>query len=95
MVSAPSIPVLTFYRRDGCSLCDEARDALQAVLEERVRRGDPIARVKIVNLSRRPEYEAAYGTRIPVIALGGDEVALVTSGRLIAAFLDHALGRLA
>jgi hypothetical protein len=95
MASSPSLPVLDFYVRDGCKLCDEARAALQAVLEERVRRGDPIARVREVNLAREPEHEAAYGTRIPVLAVGGDEIALAASARLIGAFLDRVLGRLA
>jgi hypothetical protein len=95
-MSLPSPTVtLDFYRRDGCQLCDEARDALQVVLEERVRRGEPIARVREINLSRQPELEAGYGSRIPVLAVGSQELALATGSRQISAFLDRALGLLA
>jgi hypothetical protein len=93
MASFRPVPVIDFYRRDGCTLCDEARAALQAVLEERVRRGDPIGRVREHNLSQRPELEARYGVRIPVIGIGTHEIELVTSPRAVAAFLDRTLGR--
>lgn len=95
-MSVPSpVPTLQFYRRDNCDLCDQARESLQVVLEERVRRGDPIARVREVNLSRQPELEEAYGARVPVIAVAGQELALATSARSIGTFLDRVLGRLA
>ena len=93
-LSSP-VATLQFYRRDECSLCDEARDALQAVLEERVRRGDPIPRVREINLSGQPELEADYGPRLPVLAIGSDEIGLATSERAIGTFLDRVLGRLA
>jgi hypothetical protein len=89
------VPTLEFYTRDGCELCDEARHALQAVMEDRARRGLPNPRVRTRNLSQQPELEADYGARIPVLVLGKDEIALVTSARSIAVFLDRVLGRLA
>ena len=95
MSLSPSLPTLDFYTRDGCHLCDEARTDLQAVLEERVRRGDPIARVREVNLSDQPELEARYGALIPVLALNGQELTLVMGGRVIDSFLDRVLGQLA
>lgn len=88
-------PTLDFYTRDGCHLCDDARDALQAVMEERARRGLPNPRVRYVNLTRQPELEVRYGARIPVLAVGDDEIALATSSRSIAAFLDRVIGQLA
>ncbi len=88
------VPTLHFYTRDGCHLCDEARHALQAVMEERARRGQPNPRVRYVDVAAQPELEERYGTRIPVIAVGGDELALVTSTRSIAVFLDRVLGQL-
>lgn len=93
----PSSPVTTleFYRRDGCELCDEARQSLQAVLEERARRGEPVPRVREINLSVQPDLEAEYGTRIPVVAAGTHELSLATSERQMATFLDRVLGRLA
>jgi peroxiredoxin len=95
MTHSPTLPILEFYRRDGCHLCDEARDALQQVLEERVRRGDPIARVHVVDLARNRELEERYGALVPVIALHDQELALATSTQTIAAFLDRVLGRAA
>jgi len=95
-MSVPSPgPTLDFYRRDGCTLCDEARLTLQQVLEERVRRGESVPRVRVINLSQRPELEAAYGARVPVIALGGQELSLAPSQRQIESLLDRVLGRLA
>jgi hypothetical protein len=93
-VSSPT-PTLEFYRRDECELCDEARESLQVVLEERVRRGDPIPRLREINLSRQPELEEAYGARVPVLAVGEQELSLATSARSIGTFLDRVLGRLA
>lgn len=88
------VPTLEFYTRDGCHLCEEARHALQAVMEDRARRGLPNPRVRTRNLSRQSELEEAYGARIPVLAVGKDEIALVTSARSIAVFLDRVLGQL-
>lgn len=88
------VPMLDFYTRDGCHLCDEARHALQAVMEERVRRSLPNPRVRYINLTQRPELEGQYGARIPVIAVGGNEISLVTSARSIGLFLDRVMGQL-
>lgn len=91
-----SAPItLDFYRRDGCTPCDEARLTLQQVLEERVRRGETVPRVRVINLSERPDLEPTYGERIPVIAVGGQEVSLAPGYRQIEGLLDRVLGRLA
>jgi glutaredoxin len=86
---------LDFYTRDGCEPCADARQALQQALEQRVRRGDPICNVRVIDLADRPELEDAYGARVPVIALGGHELSLTPTYRQIEAFLDRVLGRLA
>ena len=85
---------LTFYTRDGCHLCEEARDHLQAALEARVRRGDPIARVREVDIDTDPELKVRYGDLIPVLALDGKELPLAMGRRAIDAFLDRVLPRL-
>ena len=95
MTTSPTQPTLNFYRRDGCEPCDEARLVLQAVLEERVRRGEPIPRVRYRNVAESQELESAFGTRVPVIALGDDELDLILSERSITQFLDRVLGRAA
>ena len=94
-LSSPPQPTLDFYRRDGCESCDEARVALQVVLEERVRRGDPIPRVRYRDVAKSPALESEFGARVPVIALGKDEISLILSERSIARFLDRVLGRAA
>jgi hypothetical protein len=95
MTVSPVTPTLEFYRRDDCSLCDEARESLQVVLEDRARRGDPIPRVREVNLTQQPDLEEAYGARVPVLVIGEQELSLATSARSIGTFLDRVLGRLA
>lgn len=94
MDHSPTLPTLDFYARDGCHLCDEARADLQAVLENRVRRGDPIARVRVVDVDADAELKRRYGGLIPVMAVGGNELTLVMGRRTIERFLDRTLGRL-
>lgn len=87
-------PTLWFYRRAPCHLCDEARAALQAVLEQRVLRGDPVPRVREIDLADEPALEQTHGSRVPVLAIRGSELALATSARQIGAWLDRTIGRL-
>ena len=86
---------ITFYTRDGCELCAEARDVLQAALEARVIRGDKIARVRDVNIAADPELTARYGDLIPVLEMNGSELPLAMGRRAIDAFLDRVMPRLA
>jgi hypothetical protein len=95
MTTSPPQPTVDFYRRDGCEPCDEARLALQRVLEERARRGDRNPRVRYRDIAQSPALESAFGYRVPVIALGDDELSLTLSERSIARFLDRVLGRAA
>ncbi len=95
MNSSHSQPTLDFYRRHGCPPCDEARIALQDVLEARARRGDRNPRVRYLNVADSPALESEFGPRVPVLALGGDQISLTLSERSIASFLDRVLGSLA
>jgi glutaredoxin len=95
MTSSPPQPTLDFYRRDGCEPCDEARLTLQAVMEDRAKRGDPNPRVRYVDVSADSDLEARFGTRVPVLAIGEDELALTVGARAIAQLLDRNLGRAA
>ena len=95
MSHSPTLPTLLFYARDGCELCAEARDSLQAALEARVLRGDPIARVREVDIATDPELAARYGDLIPVLSMNGNELPLAMGRRAIDAFLDRSLPRLA
>ena len=95
MTDSPMLPTLVLYARDGCHLCDETRDHLQALLEERVRRGEPIARVREVDIDADPELKARYGDLIPVLTCDGTELPLAMGRRAIDGFLDRVLPRLA
>jgi hypothetical protein len=95
MIHSPALPTILLYARDGCHLCEETRDQLQALLEERVRRGEPIARVREVDIDADPELKGRYGDLIPVLALDGHELLLAMGRRAIDGFLDRVLPRLA
>jgi Glutaredoxin-like domain (DUF836) len=93
MASTPPLPVIEFYTRTGCHICNEARAVLQQILEERARRGDPIGRVRYVDLAKRPDLEPEYGPWLPVIEIGDSELKLSSTYRPISRFLDMTLGR--
>ena len=95
MSFSPTLPTLEFYTRKDCSLCVHGRALLQQVLEDRAMRGDPVPRVREIDLGQRSDLEPSHGARLPVIALGGEELALVGSYQAIARLLDRVLGRLA
>lgn len=59
---------MTLYARPGCGLCDEARDVMQGVRE----RAD--FDLEEVDISGDDALELAYGIRIPVVAVDGEEL---------------------
>jgi glutaredoxin len=63
-----SIPQVVLYGRDGCCLCDEAREIL-----ERVRATHPFAFVER-DIDADERLLRAYLERIPVVAIDGTEV---------------------
>ena len=87
------IPTVHFYTRDGCHLCNDARDTLQAVLEERAAAGRRVPAVREVDLDSDAQAERKFGEVIPVLALDGRELRLATSPRAIRSFLENALDR--
>lgn len=86
---------LLLYMRAGCHLCEETRDTLQAALEARVLRGEPIARVREVDIDTDPELKARFNDLVPVLALNGTELPLAMGRLAIDAFLNNVLPRLA
>jgi thiol-disulfide isomerase/thioredoxin len=62
------MPRLTFYTKAGCCLCDKAEPLI-----ERVQREVPFE-FERVDINADPEAAAAFGPRIPVIALDGEVV---------------------
>jgi hypothetical protein len=88
-------PVLTVFRRAGCTLCDEIRPVVQAALEERAARGEQTPLVREVDVDADADLRARYGDLVPVLALSGLELPLAMSSRQVRAFLDRSLPRLA
>ena len=59
---------VTLYGKPGCHLCDEARAEVAAVHESRAFELDE------VDVSADPRLWRAYGERIPVVEIDGEEV---------------------
>lgn len=79
MPSVAPLPDLVLYARPACSLCEEAREAIVAVLEDRRSRGLPVPTVVERDIDANPELQRRYLERIPVIELGDQRVELVVS----------------
>ena len=62
------MPQVTLYGKPGCHLCDDARAVV-----ERVRATHPFE-LREVDVSLDPELNRAYGERIPVLELDGEEL---------------------
>jgi glutaredoxin len=58
---------VTLYGKPGCHLCDEARAEIAAV------RADREFELTEVDVSLDPALWRAYGERIPVVEIDGDE----------------------
>jgi hypothetical protein len=59
------MPAIQLFQRDDCHLCDLA-------LEELARAGAP--EFESVFIDGEPELERRYGTRVPVLRAGSDEI---------------------
>ena len=62
------MPQATLYGKPACHLCDDARAVV-----ERVRRDHPFE-LREVDVTLDPELHRAYGERIPVLELDGEEL---------------------
>ncbi len=59
---------LTVYSRAWCHLCDEMLAALQPLREEFG------FGMEVIDVDERPEFEACYGERVPVLVIDGREL---------------------
>ena len=88
------LPDIVLYSRAACSLCDEAREAIQLTLEDRRARGLPVPALIELDIEADADLHRRYLERIPVVELGTRRVELVvTVGKmrhLLAETLDHA-----
>ena len=89
---APPVPDLVLYTRPGCDLCDEARQSIQSVLEDRAARGLPYPRLVVRDIETDPAVTTALRDRVPVVELGERRLELAVSAgrirRLLADVLD-------
>lgn len=90
-MSALPLPEISLYTRPGCGLCEEARSALQGILEDRATRGDAIARVNEIDITTDPDLENRYFDIIPVVEFGGRRLDLAISPAKLRRFVAHAL----
>ncbi len=79
MPSVPPLPDLVLYARPACSLCDEAREAIELVLADRRERGEPVPAFVERDIEADPDLHRRYLERIPVVELGDQRVELVVS----------------
>ena len=90
-MTAP-LPDLVLYARPGCHLCDETRDALEAILADRRARGLEAPELRERNIEADEALHAKYAFTIPVVELGDRRLELATSParlrRLLADVLD-------
>ena len=92
---SPTIaPTIVLYTKPGCGLCDETRETLDALLEERRSTGQPSAAVEERDILANPEWERAFAFEIPVVEVGDRQLMLAISPgrlrRLLAETLDGA-----
>ena len=70
------LPDLILYARPACSLCDEARQAIDLVIADRRDRGLPVPNVIERDIDADPDLHRALIERIPVVELGDQRVEL-------------------
>ncbi len=92
MPNVTSLPDLVLYTRPGCSLCDEAREAIGVIVADRVARGLAAPTVIERNIDDDPELHRRLFERIPVVEIGNQRVELVVSVGKVRRLLNEALG---
>jgi len=90
MADAP-LPALVMYGRAECSLCDETREILRALLDERGSRGLLAPTLTEVDIEADPDLERQYFDRIPVVELADRRLELATSAAKLRRLLSDVL----
>ena len=90
MADAP-LPALVMYGRAECSLCDETREILRALLDERATRGLPTPTLTDVDIEADRDLERRYFDRIPVVELADRRLELATSAAKLRRLLSDVL----
>ena len=91
-MSGTPLPDLILYGRPDCGLCDEARDLLRALFDERAAAGLSTPTLREIDIESDPALEHRFLAAIPVVELGDRRLETVTSAaklrRLLADVLD-------
>ena len=90
MADAP-LPDLILYGRPGCHLCDESRDLLYALLDERRRSDLSTPTLTEIDIETDPDLQRRYFTTIPVVELGDQRLELATSPAKLRRLLSDVL----
>ena len=61
----PEFIRVEIYSRPGCHLCDEAKEVIDRAASRHQ------LDVRVLNVEDNPEWEAQYGTEIPVVFIEG------------------------
>ena len=92
MPNVAPLPDLVLYTRPECSLCDEARQAIELVIADRRERGLPVPAVVERNIEANPTLHRALLERIPVLELADRRVELVVSIGKVRRLMHEVLG---
>ena len=79
MPAVPPLPDLVLYSRAECTLCDEAREAIELTLADRRARGLAVPGFVERDIETDPELHRRFLERIPVVELGTKRVELVVT----------------
>ena len=90
-MSGTPLPDLILYGRPECGLCDEARDLLVALLDERAAAGLPTPTLREIDIESDPALERAFLATIPVVELGERRLETVTSAAKLRRLLTNIL----
>jgi hypothetical protein len=88
----PPLPELVLYARPSCSLCAEAREAIDMVVEDRRGRGLAVPGIVERNIEDDPDLHRRYLERIPVVELGNHRVELVVTVGKMRRLMNEVLG---
>ena len=88
----PPLPDLVLYARPGCSLCDEAREAIDLVIGDRRARGLPVPSVVERDIEADDDLHRRLLQRIPVVEIGNLRVELIVTVGKVRRLLNEALG---
>ena len=88
----PPLPDLVLYARPGCSLCDEAREAISLVVEDRRARGLAVPNVVERDIEADDDLHRQLLERIPVVEIGNLRVELIVTVGKVRRLLNEVLG---